>query len=159
MIRITVLALAGLKERYLKEACAEYAKRLSGYCKLTICELEPVRLPERPSPAEIEAALDREADMILKKIPSESFVTALCIEGRELSTEQFAEKVGALTDQGRPMTFIVGSSYGLAERVKKRSDFSLSFSKMTFPHQLFRVLLLEQIYRSFKILEGGSYHK
>ena len=159
MIKITVISLGKLKEKYLREASAEYEKRLSRYCDLDIIELEPIRLSDKPSHSEIRSALEKEADMIIKKIPQGSFVYSLCVEGRQLSSEEFAEKNGDLIDSGRALTFIIGSSYGLCEKIKSLSNFKLSLSKMTFPHQLFKISLLEQIYRSFKINEGATYHK
>lgn len=159
MIKVTIICLAKLKEKYLKEAVFEYQKRLSRYCSLDIIELEPIRLAEKPSPAEVEQALLKEGDMILKKIPQSSEVYTLCIEGKELSSEQFAQNIDILQSQGKSLTFVIGSSYGISKKVKALSNFKLSFSKMTFPHQLFRVMLLEQIYRAFKINEGSAYHK
>lgn len=159
MIKVTVIAMAKLKEKYLREACAEYEKRLSRYCSLEVVEIEPVRLSEKPATSEIATALDREADAISKKIPANSTVVALCIEGKSLSSEEMAENIKSAVNMGKEMIFIIGSSYGLSEKIKKRADIKLSLSKMTFPHQLFRVMLLEQIYRSFKINEGGTYHK
>ena len=159
MIKVTLICLAKLKEKYLREAVNEYQKRLSRYCSLDIIELEPVRLPEKPSQSEIDQALLKEADMILKRIPQNSELYTLCIEGKELSSEQFAEKVDALQSGGKSLTFVIGSSYGISNKVKALANFKLSFSKMTFPHQLFRVMLLEQIYRAFKINEGSAYHK
>lgn len=159
MIKITVIALASLKEKYLKDAAAEYTKRLSPYCDLKIIELDPVRLPEKPSDAEVNSALEREAELILKKIPAGDYVVPLCIEGKQLSSEEFSGVLEQEMNIGRGVTFIIGSSCGLADMVKCRADLRLSFSKMTFPHQLFRVMLLEQIYRAFKICSGGAYHK
>ncbi|MEE1160657.1 MAG: 23S rRNA (pseudouridine(1915)-N(3))-methyltransferase RlmH [Acutalibacteraceae bacterium] len=159
MIKITVIALASLKEKYLKDAAAEYIKRLGAYCDLKIIELDPVRLPEKPSDAEINSALEREAELILKKIPAGDYVVPLCIEGKQLSSEEFSGVLEQEMNIGRGVTFIIGSSCGLADMVKRRADLRLSFSKMTFPHQLFRVMLLEQIYRAFKICSGGAYHK
>lgn len=159
MMRITVIALAGLKERYLKEASEEYIKRLKGYCDLKIIEIEPVRLPEKPSDSEIKAALAKESELIMKKIPQGSLTYALCIEGKQPSSEELAELIKADEDMGRHITFIIGSSYGLSEEIKKRADKKLSFSRLTFPHRLFRVLLLEQLYRAFRINSGGAYHK
>ena len=159
MMKITLIAPGHLKEPYLRAACAEYEKRLSRYCDLTVIEPEPQFLPDSPAPAQIDAALEREADVILKKIPQNAFTVALCVEGKPLSSEQFAEKIAACADGGKPLAFIIGSSYGLSPRVKSRADFRLSVSAMTFPHQLFRVLLLEQIYRGFRINGGSAYHK
>ncbi len=159
MIKITFITLGKLKEKYLRDAVNEYAKRLSRYCKLEIVELNPVNLPEKPSQSEIDTALQKEADLIKKRIPENSIVTALCVEGKAHSSEQLAAFVDTNTNSGKNMCFIIGSSYGLYETIKQRADLKLSLSAMTFPHQLFRVMLLEQIYRAFKINEGGTYHK
>ena len=159
MMKITVIALASLKEKYLKEAADEYIKRLGAFCNLKIIEIDPVRLPEKPSYAEISAALSREAELIAKKIPAGDFVVPLCIEGKQLSSEEFAEMLEDKMNIGRGVTFIIGSSCGLSDDIKRRADFKLSFSKMTFPHKLFRVMLLEQLYRAFKICSGAAYHK
>lgn len=159
MIKVTLITLGRLKEKYLRDAVEEYKKRLSRYCNLDIIEIEPVKLPEKPSQNEVNISLEREADEIIKKIPNGSEVFALCIEGRELSSTDFAEKIEQSSNMGKNLSFIIGSSYGLAERIKKLSNVKLSVSKMTFPHQLFRVMLLEQIYRAFKINEGSAYHK
>lgn len=159
MIKVNVIALGRLKEKYLVSACDEYIKRLKGYCNLEITELEPVKLPEKPSHSEIEKALSREAEMISAKIPKSSRVVAMCIEGKQLSSEELAEKIESASAMGQGMTFIIGSSHGLSDEIKRRADVRLSVSKMTFPHQLFRVMLLEQIYRGFKINEGAMYHK
>lgn len=159
MIKITFITLGKLKEDYLRKAVDEYSKRLSKYCRLDIIELSPVFLPEKPSQSEITAALKKEAEMILSKIPQNAFVTALCIEGKGMSSESFAELIQKNTDSGTPMCFIIGSSCGLGGDIKQRANLRLSVSEMTFPHQLFRVMLLEQIYRGFKINEGSAYHK
>ena len=159
MIKVQIIALGKLKEKYLESAVLEYQKRLSRYCKLEILELEPIRLPEKPSQAEIDSALLKEAEIILKKIPQNSDVFTLCVEGKPLSSEKFAENIAQSQNSGKNLTFIIGSSYGLCEKVKALSKIRLSFSQMTFPHQLFRVMLLEQIYRAFKINEGSTYHK
>lgn len=159
MMKVTVICLGRLKEKYLSLATDEYRKRLSRYCNLEFIELEPIKLPEKPSQAEINTALDKEADLIFKKIPQNSEIFTLCIEGKQLSSEELAVKVESLKNMGKNLTFIIGSSYGLSQKVKAASQLKLSFSQMTFPHQLFRVMLLEQIYRAFKINEGSQYHK
>lgn len=159
MIKVTFITLGKLKEKYLRDATDEYAKRLSRYCKLDIIELTPINLPEKPSQSEIDAALLKEAEIIEKRIPEGSIVTALCVEGKILSSEQLADFVNVNTNSGKNMCFIIGSSYGLSNIIKQKSNLKLSLSAMTFPHQLFRVMLLEQIYRAFKINEGSTYHK
>lgn len=159
MIKITLITLGKLKEKYLRDAVDEYAKRLSRYCKLDVVELTPINLSEKPSQSEIDSALLKEAEMIEKRIPDGSVVTTLCVEGKANTSEQFAAFLDKNTNSGKNMCFIIGSSYGLSSQMKQRSDFKLSLSEMTFPHQLFRVMLLEQIYRGFKINEGSTYHK
>ncbi len=159
MIKATLITLGRLKEKYLRDAVDEYAKRLSRYCKLDIVELSPINLPEKPSQSEIDGALEKEAEMIEKRIPENSIVTALCVEGKTFSSEELADFIDGNTNSGRNMCFIIGSSYGLSSTVKHKADLKLSLSAMTFPHQLFRVMLLEQIYRAFKINEGSAYHK
>lgn len=159
MIKITLITLGKLKEKYLRDATDEYAKRLSRYCKLDVVELTPVSLPDNPSQTEVGVALNKEAEMIEKRIPDGSIVTALCVEGKSFSSEDLADFVEQNTNNGKNMCFIIGSSYGLSSSVKQRASLKLSLSAMTFPHQLFRVMLLEQIYRAFKINEGSTYHK
>lgn len=159
MIKVTLIALGKLKEAYLRDAVSEYSKRLSRYCDLDIIELEPVKLPDSPSRAQVDAALLKEAEMILKKLPKNCDVYPLCVEGKQFSSEEFAEKIDDLSVNGRGIALIIGSSYGLSEEVKAIAKTRLSLSKMTFPHQLFRVMLLEQVYRAFKINEGSTYHK
>lgn len=159
MIKINIIAVSGLKEKYLRDAAAEYQKRLSGFCSLTVTEIEPVKLSEKPSAAEIASSLGKEAESIIKKIPKSGTVITLCIEGKQYSSEEFADLLEKETDIGNNITFIIGSSYGLSDKIKQLSSVKLSFSKMTFPHQLFRILLLEQIYRAFRINSGASYHK
>lgn len=159
MIKVTVIALGRLKETYLKEACAEYTKRLSRYCDLDITELSPEQLPDNASRAEVDSALKREAQAITAKIPKGAFTVAMCVEGKKLSSEALAQLIETRSFEGRPLCFIIGSSYGLAHEIKSLADIRLSVSDMTFPHQLFRIMLLEQIYRGFKINEGSAYHK
>ena len=159
MIKCRIIAMGSLKEKFFKEACGEYIKRLSRFCDLDICEIEPQKLPEKPSLGEIENALKKEAEQINKKIPQNSLVISLCVEGKQMSSEKLAEKIKEVSAVGRGLCFIIGSSHGLADKVKKTSDLRLSLSEMTFPHKLFRVMLLEQIYRGFMINSGSDYHK
>lgn len=160
MIKINIISLGKLKEKYLREAVEEYSKRISGYAKLSIIELEPERLSDNPSNSEIESALKSEAEKIMKKIESGSFTVAMCIEGKQMASEEFAKTFSDKINSGMGVfNFIIGSSCGLHSSVKNAADIKFSFSKMTFPHQLFKVMLLEQIYRAFKINEGGKYHK
>ncbi len=159
MIKIKIIALGKLKESYLREASKEYEKRLSRYCDLEICELNPEKLSDNPSLSEINSALDSEAEAIIKKIPSGSRVIALCVEGKKPTSEEFAADIKNYSASGERLTFIIGSSYGLADKIKNLADKKMSASAMTFPHQLFRIMLLEQLYRAFKINEGSTYHK
>ena len=159
-MNITVIALGKLKEKYLTDAISEYAKRISAYGKLQIIELNPVRLSDNPSQTEIDNALSKEAEEIKKKIPNNSYVFSLCIEGKEKSSESFAKAINDAAINGKSnIVFIIGSSFGLSPEIKTLSDFKLSFSPMTFPHQLMRVILLEAIYRGFNIIKGTKYHK
>lgn len=159
MIKVTLIALGRLKESYLREASDEYIKRLSRYCKLDVIELSPEQLPDNPSESVCSAALSREARNIAARIPGGAFVAAMCVEGKKASSERLAEIIGERCREGRPICFIIGSSYGLSDEIKRMADLKLSVSDMTFPHQLFRIMLLEQIYRGFKINEGSTYHK
>ena len=159
-MNITVIALGKLKEKYLKDAISEYSKRISAYGKLDIIELTPVRLSDSPSQTEIDNALTKEAEEIKKKIPNGSYVFSLCVEGKQKSSEELAKAIQDVTLNGKSnIVFIIGSSFGLSPEIKKLSDSRLSFSPMTFPHQLMRVMLLEQIYRAFQINTNGKYHK
>lgn len=160
MIAVTVIALGKCKERYMREFSAEYEKRLSAFCKLQIVELVPERLPDNPSQSEIDRALCREAEKITAKIPQNAYVFSMCIEGKQMTSEQFSQKISTLAVEGvSNIVFVLGSSFGLAEEIKKQSDFRFSMSEMTFPHQMARVMLLEQLYRAFQIASGGKYHK
>ena len=160
MLSVQLLCVGKMKEKFYIEGAAEYVKRLGAYCKLTVTELPEERLPENPSPAQIEGALEKEGNAILAKIPKGSKVVALCVEGKTMSSEKLAEAVDGWAVQGASqLTFLIGGSYGMHESVKKRADLRLSMSPMTFPHHLARVMVLEQIYRAFKINEGSSYHK
>lgn len=159
MQTIQILALGKCKESYLREACQEYEKRLSRFCQLQIVELEPVFLPQSPSDREIVQALEKEGAELLKR--ARGFCVAMCIEGKQLDSPALAAKIAdaACGGDNGAVTFFIGSSYGLASAVKQRAQLRLSMSAMTFPHQLARVMLLEQIYRSYQILNGTKYHK
>ena len=160
MQKVTVLCVGKLKERFYVEAAAEYAKRLSRFCKLDLVELPEERLPERPSPAQIEAALGREAAAIRGKLPAGAALIALCVEGEMHSSEELARLIDTWGSQGAGhLVFLIGSSFGLYPSIKKEARLRLSMSPMTFPHHLARVMLLEQLYRCFKIEEGSGYHK
>ena len=160
MQSVQLICVGKLKEKFYADACAEYAKRLGAYCKLTVLELPEERLPDRPSQALIDAALDREGDRILSKIPAGSVIIALCVEGNTLSSEELAARMDKWAVQGSSqLTFLIGGSWGLHPKVKRRAALRLSMSPMTFPHHLARVMLLEQVYRACKINEGSNYHK
>lgn len=160
MQKVTVLCVGKLKEKFYADACAEYQKRLTRHCKLGLLELPEQRLPENPSEAEIEAALSKEADAIEEKLPRGGAVVALCVEGKPMSSEQLADTLSRYAAQGvSQVTFLIGGSFGLHERVKLLAELRLSMSPMTFPHHLARVMLLEQIYRAYQIESGTKYHK
>ena len=156
MQRVTVVCVGKLKERFYAEAAAEYVKRLGRYCRLELVELPEQRLPENPSPAEIERALAREAEAIRSRLPAGAAVAALCVEGKLRSSEELA---GLLAREEAGLAFVIGGSCGLHPSVKALAKERLSMSPMTFPHHLARVMLLEQIYRGFQIRGGGKYHK
>ncbi len=159
MQTVQILALGKCKEDYLRKGCQEYEKRLSRFCKLEVVELEPVTLSQNPAQREIQLALEKEGEMLLKRVRGDC--VALCIEGKPLDSQQFAQKLKAAANgfDGGAITFCIGSSYGLADLVKRRANWQLSMSAMTFPHQLARLMLLEQIYRGYQILAGAKYHK
>ncbi len=160
MQSVTVLCVGKLKEKFYAEACAEYQKRLARFCRLTVVELSEERLSDDPSESEIAAALEKEADAIERRLAHGAVVIALCVEGSELSSPQLAEYMARGAAQGASqLTFLIGGSFGLAERVKRRAALRLSMSPMTFPHHLARVMLLEQVYRAYQIQCGGKYHK
>ena len=160
MMNVQLIVLGKLKEKFMKDFSGEYEKRLGAFCKLTVTELEPVKLPENPSEKEIEYALLKEAGQIRDKMLSNAYVFSMCIEGKTVSSEALSEKIEDIALSGKSnIVFIIGSSFGLHESIKKMSDFRLSMSSMTFPHKLARIMLLEQIYRAFSILNNGKYHK
>lgn len=160
MINVNIICIGKLKEDYLCRASAEYQKRLGAFCKLKITELAPSRLPDTPNEAQIAAALSDEGKKILSAISTGDAVFALCIEGKTISSEAFSKEIEKCAVSGfGSLCFIIGGSHGLSPEVKSRAKFKLSMSPMTFPHQLARVMLLEQIYRAFMISSGGKYHK
>ncbi len=161
MQKITVLCVGKLKEKFYADAVEEYAKRLSRYCKLHIVELPEERLPETPSPAQIDAALAREAEAIRAKIPPRARITALCVEGRLRSSGELASllRAGSMASPPAHPCFLIGGSFGLDGKLKAEAHDRLSMSPMTFPHHLARVMLLEQLYRAYQINAGGKYHK
>ncbi|MBQ6402093.1 MAG: 23S rRNA (pseudouridine(1915)-N(3))-methyltransferase RlmH [Firmicutes bacterium] len=159
-MNIRIIAIGKLKEKYWQDAVQEYAKRLSAYCRLEIVELKESPLRANPSAAEEEAVKREEGQEILRRIRREDYVITLEIKGKTMSSVQLAEKLERLGLEGRSeVAFVIGGSLGLSEEVSQRADLKLSFSAMTFPHQMMRVILLEQIYRSFKIIRGETYHK
>lgn len=159
-MNITVICIGKLKEKYWRDAIAEYSKRLGGYCSLKIDELKEARLPANAGPAEEEAVKREEGESILARIPKNMYVVTLEIKGKRLSSEKFAEKMEELALEGKgDIGFVIGGSLGLSEEVSRRANMKLSFSDMTFPHQMMRVILLEQIYRTFRIRHREPYHK
>ena len=160
MFDITLIAMGRLKEKFYLSAASEYEKRLSGYCKFQILELPEVRLPEDPSPAEIAAGLEKEADLIFTKIPKGAWFCVLTPEGKTVSSEALAERIKEVKLSGKSSAcFLIGSSFGMSPRVKAKADFKLSMGPMTFPHHLARIMVLEQLYRSEAIQAGSKYHK
>ena len=160
MFDITLITMGKLKEKFYISAADEYKKRLGGYCKFTLLELPEVRLPDDPSPSEIANGLEKEADLILSKIPKGAWFCVFTPEGKELSSEKFADKLKEIKLSGKSSAcFLIGSSFGIAQRVKEKAEFKLSMGPMTFPHHLARIMVLEQIYRAEAIQAGSKYHK
>ena len=161
MLSVNIITVGKLKETYLRDACNEYIKRLRAFCKLTIIELSESRLNDNPSEREITSALTDEAKAMNNFLTiKDSFNIAMCIEGKQLSSVEFSQQIEKAAINGKStINLIIGSSFGIADEVKQTADFKLSMSKMTFPHQLARVMILEQIYRAFQITSNGKYHK
>lgn len=160
MFDITLITMGKLKEKFYISAADEYKKRLGAYCRFTLLELPELRLPDDPSPAEINAGLEKEADLIFSKIPKGAWFCVFTPEGKELSSEKFAQKLKEVKLSGKSSAcFLIGSSFGMAQRVKDKADFRLSMSPMTFPHHLARIMVLEQLYRAEAIQSGSKYHK
>ena len=160
MFDITLIVMGKLKEKFYLSAAAEYEKRLKGYCSFKIVELPEHRLPEDPSPAEIQTGLDKEAELIFQKIPKGAWLCIFTPEGKILSSEEFAGKLKEVKNMGKSSAcFLIGSSFGISQKVKDKADFKLSMGKMTFPHHLARIMVLEQIYRAEAIQAGSKYHK
>lgn len=160
MLNIKFICVGKLRERFYIDAFNEYARRLSAYCKFECAELNETKLGDKPSDKEIENALVRESADIEKAIPKDAYVIAMCVGAKQLKSEELAQKINSLALSGRgKICFIIGGSFGMAESVKQRADMRLGMSEMTFPHHLARVMLTEQIYRSFKIIGGSRYHK
>ena len=160
MFDITLIVMGKLKEKFYLSAAAEYEKRLKGYCSFKIVELPEHRLPEDPTPAEIQTGLDKEAELIFQKIPKGAWLCIFTPEGKILSSEEFAGKLKEVKNMGKSSAcFLIGSSFGISQKVKDKADFKLSMGKMTFPHHLARIMVLEQIYRAEAIQAGSKYHK
>ena len=159
MLNIKIICVGNLKENYLKQAAAEYIKRLSAFCRLEIAELREHKLSDAPSEVEIGAALEEEADRILAAVPPRAAVIPLCVEGKQFSSEELSKKLDGFATSHGAVCLIIGSSHGLSPRVKSRAELRLSVSELTFPHQLMRVLLLEVLYRCLNIQKGTRYHK
>ena len=160
MLYVKLICVGKLREKYFIEAFREYEKRLGAYCRFSCVEIPEQRLSEDPGEKEIAAALEREAAEVLKAVPTDAYLCALCVEGSQIPSEGMAELIAARENSGKPkLCFLIGGSFGLSPALKQRADLRLSFSKMTFPHHLARVMLAEQLYRGFKIREGSRYHK
>ena len=159
MIGVKIITVGTLKESYLRDAAAEYTKRLGGFCRFSEVCLKEERLSDAPTAGEIKNALSREAERILAEMPKRAYKIAMCVEGKQLSSEELAKQLGDVSATHGEVCIVIGSSFGLDETVKAACDMRLSVSKLTFPHQLMRVILLEAIYRGFNILKGTHYHK
>ena len=158
-MQIKIITVGTLKEDYLKEAISEYKKRISQYARVEEVNIAEEKISDEDNRAQILSALEKEGEKIIKATPRDSLRIALCVEGRELSSEEFASLISSASDKSGKLTLIIGSSHGLSDAVKKDADFKLSFSKMTFPHQLMRVILTEARYRAFTLINGKRYHK
>ncbi len=160
MLGVKFVFVGKMKERHYKDAFSEYLKRLGAYCRAEVTEIQEAKLPQNPSEAEMKKALSKEAADILKQVPDGAFAVALCVEGKELSSEELAATIKERKNSGNPhICFIIGGSRGLGDEVKARGDLRLSMSRMTFPHHLARVMLIEQVYRALTIDAGTDYHK
>ncbi len=159
MLNVKLIAVGNLKEGYLREAASEYQKRLGGFCKFTSVELREEKLSDDPSENEINAVLKKESDKILAEVSSRAYCVALCVEGKQFSSDELAKKLSSVANEAGEICFVIGSSHGLSNSVKERANLRLSVSKLTFPHQLMRVILLEAVYRAFNIQKGTKYHK
>ena len=160
MLNVKLICVGKMREKFYIDAFEEYRKRLQTYCRLELVEITEQRLSDRPAEKEITAALEREGQEILKAVPADAYLVALCVEGKQMPSEGMAELIAARENSGKPkLCFVIGGSFGLSPTVKARADRKLSMSQMTFPHHLARVMLIEQVYRGFKINEGSQYHK
>lgn len=159
-MNINIITVGRIKEKYIKEGINEFSKRLSRYAKLKIIEIDDEKAPENLSQKDMEKVMEKEGEKIISKIPQNSFIISLEIEGKSISSEMLSKKIEDIMISGNnDITFIIGGSLGLSNEVKMMSNFKLSFSKMTFPHQFMRLILLEQIYRAFRIMKNEPYHK
>ena len=160
MFEITLIAMGKLKESFYLSAASEYTKRLGGYCRFRLLELPEAKLPDDPSPGDIAAGLEKEADAILSKLPKGAWLCIFTPEGKELSSEEFAQRLRTVKNSGKSSAcFLIGSSFGIAPRIKAQADFRLSMGRMTYPHHLARIMVLEQLYRAEAIQAGSKYHK
>ena len=159
MHRVTLITVGTLKEPYLSDAAAEYRKRLAAFCDLREVNLPEERIADEDDPRAVAASLAKEGGKILAALPQGTPLIALCVEGKQLSSEEFAEAIGRLGESGGTLAFVIGSSHGLSPAVKEKATLKLSYSKMTFPHQLMRVVFLESLYRAYSIRAGKRYHK
>lgn len=159
MLTVRLITVGTLKESYLREAVEEYRKRLGAFCKFEEICLKESRLPQNPSEAEIASALSAEGKQILAQMPSRAYRIALCVEGKQQTSEEFAALLDRICTESGELCLVIGSSYGLSPEVKQATNLQLSVSKLTFPHQLMRVILCETLYRSLSILKGSKYHK
>ena len=159
MLSVKIVVVGNLKEEFFRAAEAEYLKRLGGFCKIEVVQLKEERVPDKPSQSEIEAVLTKESKAILAAVPQKAYKIAMCVEGKQLSSEELALQIDRVATTHGEICFIIGSSHGLSDSVKSACDLRLSVSKLTFPHQLMRVMMCEIIYRSMNILRGTGYHK
>lgn len=160
MLKVKIIAVGKIKEKFYTDACNEYIKRLGAYCNISVTEIQEYKCADNPSAAEIERVIEKEGERILTAIPDNAFVIPMCIEGKGLSSEELADKLGKISVEGTStVCFVIGGSFGLDNEVKNRGNLRLSMSAMTFPHMLARVMLLEQIYRALSINKGTKYHK
>lgn len=159
-MNIDIIVVGSIKEKYYTDAIKEYQKRLRPYANVEIIEVDEYKIPNNASDQEIKIGMDKEMESILSKVKDKAYLISLAIEGKQISSKDFADKIMDLQVNGYPdVAFIIGGSYGMSEEIKRKSDMKLSFSKMTYPHQLMRVILLEQIYRAFRIIRNEPYHK
>lgn len=159
MINVTVVAVGKLKESYLRDGCSEYIKRLGAYAKINVIEIDEEKSPDNPSPSQINSIIRKEGERIIKKLPKGAVVIPLCIEGREYSSPDFSRLIEDISMKSSGICFVIGGSFGLSDEVKALGKSKLSFGKMTLPHQLARMVLLEQVYRAFSISNHSKYHK